>query len=539
MDEVRRNHVDEVLHNLLAKAADSFPDSTAVVDGTREVTYRELDVMANQIAHQLTALNVNRGDRVGLYMEKSAEALASLYGVLKTGAAYVPLAPDGPPTRLARILSHARVRVLLTGIELARQWPALTDSCSPVEYLVCVNDQARSTCEPIDVAVLGREDLARQPASRPATIVGTDDVAYVLYTSGSTGTPKGVLLTHRNALSFVDWAVGEFALTDRDRLSSHAPLHFDLSVFDVFAAAAAAAAVVIVPRAVAMFPAELTEFVRAADISVWYSVPSAVNMFASRCQPGAGERPRIRLILFAGEVFPMDQLRQALAAFPEAEFYNLYGPTETNAATFYHVDRPLAEDCTSIPIGLPIEGVELFCLTEDAIPAGFGERGELWVSGPTVMRGYLDDPEQTARVLSAPDPMRSDVIAYRTGDLAAQDEDGLWHFFGRRDSQIKSRGYRIEMGEIEANLNMHRAVIECAVIPIPDARYGNRIKAYVVTGDEVTPTALAAYLRKLLPSYMVPWSFERITALPRTSSGKIDYQILRKESHGSEHAESR
>jgi acyl-coenzyme A synthetase/AMP-(fatty) acid ligase len=234
-------------------------------------------------------------------------------------------------------------------------------------------------------------------------------------------------------------------------------------------------------------------------------------------------------VLFAGEVFPIDQLRLALKTVPDAEFYNLYGPTETNAATYYHVRRPLAEDCPSIPIGLPIKNVELFCLTEDGSPARINERGELWVGGPTVMRGYLDDSEHTAQVLRAPDPTRPGVIAYRTGDLAAQDEDGLWHFFGRRDSQIKSRGYRIELGEIEASLNTHPAVIECAVISIPDVRYGNRIKAHVVITGEIKAAALAAYLRKILPSYMVPWSFERMTVLPRTSTGKIDYQALKKQ----------
>ena len=492
--------------------------------------------MANRIAHQLTGFNVGRGDRVGIYLEKSAEALACLYGVLKIGAAYVPLALDAPTARLARILSHARIRVLLTGTERTRQWSALTGPHSPVEYLVCVNGQVNESYDPLGVVVIGQDDLTSLPDSRPVTVVDTSDVAYILYTSGSTGMPKGVQLTHRNALSFIEWAIAEFALTRHDKLSSHAPLHFDLSIFDLFAAAAAAAAIVIVPRDTAIFPTELAQFVRTANISVWYSVPSAVNMIASRCRLTADELPGLRLVLFAGEIFPMDQLRQALAVLPNAEFYNLYGPTETNVVTFYHVARPQSVDYTSIPIGLPIKGVSLFCLAEDGSPAGINERGELWVSGPTVMRGYLDDPEHTAKVLRTPDPTRPGLIAYGTGDLVAQDEDGLWHFFGRRDSQIKSRGYRIEIGEIEANLNMHPSVIECAVIPIPDSRYGNRIKAYVVTREEVRGATLAAYLRKLLPSYMVPWSFDRLTALPRTSTGKIDYQALKTRGDGSKDA---
>lgn len=526
-----------LLHNLLHQAADNFPGGIAVVDGDREMTYRQLDTAANRIAHQLAQLNVRRGDRVGLYIEKSAEALACIYGVLKAGAAYVPMAPDAPAARLARLVHHAEIRVVLTGTELARRWPTVTGPDSPVGYLVCVNGRADLPPAPVGAAVLDAGDLERQPETRPEVTASPDDVAYVLYTSGSTGVPKGVMLTHRNALAFVSWAVREFALTRRDRLSSHAPLHFDLTVFDLFAAASAAATVVIVPRDVAMFPAELSAFVRASNISVWYSVPSAVHMLASRGGLGPAKLPALRLVLFAGEVFPMGQLRQALAAVPDAEFYNLYGPTETNVCTFYRVARPVAEDRTSIPLGRPIDAVELFCLTEDGRLAEVGERGDLWVSGPTVMRGYLRDPEHTAQVLRAPDPARPDVIAYRTGDLTARDEEGQWHFFGRLDSQIKSRGYRIELGEIEATLNAHPLVDECAVVPIPDAVYGNQIKAYVVTTEAVSATRLAAYARKYLPLYMVPWSFDRMTALPRTVTGKVDYQVLKKLGDRGDHAE--
>ena len=528
--------MNELLHGLLRGAADRFPGGTAVVDGGRPMTYRQLERAANRIAHQLARLGVRRGDRVGLYLEKSAESVACVYGVLNAGAAYVPLAPDAPTARLARVIRHAGIRVLLSGAELARQWPVVAGPDSPVEYVVCVTGPAAGLHEPLRPTVLDTADLARQPETRPAVTVDTGDVAYILYTSGSTGTPKGVMLTHRNALSFVSWAVREFALTRQDRLSNHAPLHFDLTVFDLFAAAFAGAAVVIVPRDAAIFAAELAAFVRANNISVWYSVPSAVNMLAARAGLSGG-LPGLRLVLFAGEVFPMGQLRQALAAFPHAEFCNLYGPTETNVCTFYRVARPLAEDSTSIPIGQPIDGVELFCLADDGGPAQSGERGELWVSGPTVMRGYLGDPEHTARVLRAPDPARPEAIAYRTGDLAARDEAGWWHFFGRRDSQIKSRGYRIELGEIEASLNAHPSILESAVVPVPDATYGNLIKAYVVTREAVTETGLAAYLRTYLPSYMVPWSFRRMMALPRTSTGKVDYQVLRKPEDGSDHAE--
>lgn len=520
--------MNELLHRLLERSADAFPEATAVVDGDREMNYGQLDAAANRIARQLGDLGVRHGDRVGLYLAKSAESLACLYGVLKAGAAYVPLAPDAPVARLRRIVHHAGIRVLLTGAELARRWPDIAGADSPTEYLVCVNSRASESPRLSDAIVLGSEDLARQATTRPAVTADPGDVAYVLYTSGSTGAPKGVMLTHRNALSFVSWAVREFGLTRHDRLSNHAPLHFDLTIFDVFAAAYVGASMVVVPREVAMFAADLADFVAGKDISVWYSVPSAVNALAAGSGRGPAELRRLRLVLFAGEVFPMGQLRQALAAFPRATFYNLYGPTETNVCTFYRVVRPLPKGASEIPIGQPIDGVELFCMADDGRPAALGQRGELWVSGPTVMCGYLGDPEHTADVLSALDPSRLDVIAYRTGDLVSRDEDGQCHFFGRRDSQIKSRGYRIELGEIEATLNTHPDILECAVIPVPDIVHGNLIKAYVVTAENVTATALIAYLRKYLPSYMVPCSVDHVSSLPRISTGKIDYQTLKK-----------
>jgi amino acid adenylation domain-containing protein len=522
--------MSELLHYLLQDAADRYPDALAVVDGDRELTYEQLEAAANRLAHQLAALRVRPGDRIGLCVEKSAESLICLYGVLKVGAAYVPLAAEWPAGRLAHIVRHAGIRVLLSGTERARHWPALTGPDSPVEYLMCVNGAADA---PAGATLLGAADIARQQSDRPSVPVSPDDLAYVLYTSGSTGVPKGVMLTHRNALSFVDWAAAQFALTREDRLSNHAPLHFDLAVFDVFAAARVAAAVVLIPRSVAAFPAEMAAFAADKNISVWYSVPSALNMLATLGgleQGGLEQRalPGLRLVLFAGEVFPTGQLRRAMAMFPNAVFYNLYGPTETNVCTFYRVTEPPPEDRASIPIGLPIDGVELSCLTDDGHEAAPGERGELWVRGPTVMRGYLDDPEHTAKVLGAPDPARPDLIAYCTGDLAARDATGIWHFAGRRDSQIKSRGYRIELGEIEAALNGHPSVVECAAIPVPDPMFGNLIMTYVVAaGDELGATDLTAYSRMTLPSYMVPSSFGFLAALPRTSTGKIDYQALK------------
>ena len=260
------------------------------------------------------------------------------------------------------------------------------------------------------------------------------------------------MLSHRNALAFVEWAAERFAVRADDRLSSHAPLHFDLSIFDVFAAATAGASVTLVPRHASVFPLEVVRFIEERGITVWYSVPSILTMLTLRGNLGPGSCPTLRTILFAGEVFPTKHLRRLMAALPHVGFFNLYGPTETNVCTYYEVP-PLADDAAPIPIGEAIPNVEVFAVTADGHRARPGEEGELWVRGPTVMQGYWGDPERTARSL-VPDPLGTGPRdpAYRTGDLVRAGADGTFQLLGRRDHQIKSRGYRIELQEIEVDV---------------------------------------------------------------------------------------
>ena len=468
----------------------------------------------------LLRLGVLPEERVGLLVEKSVEAVTAVYGVLAAGGAYVPLDPASPPARLAHIAADAGVRVLLAGREHRAAVTELARRGSPVTHVVWLDAGG-----PLPgTADSGLAELAAQPGERPAVPVRPDNLAYVLYTSGSTGSPKGVMLTHRNARWFVDWAAAEFGLRPGDRLANHAPLHFDLSVLDLFGAARAAATVVLVPSTAAAFPVELLAFLSANAVSVLYAVPSALVQLTLRAGLRPGALPDLRLVLFAGEVFPVEPLRTLMDLLPQATFYNLYGPTETNVCTYHRVQRPLD---AAVPLGLPICGVELFCRREDGTPAGPGELGELLVAGPTVMRGYLGDERKTARALGPPAPDRPGVTAYRTGDLVTRDATGIWHFAGRRDSQIKSRGYRIELGEIEAALHQHPAVVECAVVPVPDPAFGNRIAAHVGARAAVRAAELIAHCRRVLPGYMVPWSVTVVDELPRTSTGKIDYPRLK------------
>lgn len=515
---------ETLVNRLLSAAAERHPEGVAVRDRGRDLTYAELEACSNQLAHVLREAGVVPGDRVGLYLDKSLESLVGIYGVLKAGAAYVPFDPQAPTSRLAYIAGNAGIRVLLTGKEKADRWDELLSGAPGVRTLVVLNAREGVVDPPqAPVTLLTETALDAVPDAAPDVAQSPSDLAYILYTSGSTGEPKGVMLSHQNALAFVDWAVEEFAVTSADRLSSHAPLHFDLSVFDLYAAAEAAATIVLVPSRAVMFPVELARFIEREAITVWYSVPSALTMLVTRGAVQPEAFPELRTILFAGEVFPMKYLLRLMDLLPHVGFHNLYGPTETNVCTWYDVPRFGERDApAAIPIGRAIEGVETFAVDKAGHRVARGEVGELYVRGPTVMHGYWGDEERTTRTLSQENGGR----VYRTGDLVQEDDQGNFLFLGRRDAQIKSRGYRIELGDIEAAIYEHPLVVECAAVAVPDELVTNRIKAVVAARAPIEEAELAQHCAARLPRYMVPELFEFRDELPKSSTGKIARKLL-------------
>lgn len=494
------------LHEYLSGNAAEAPNRLAVVDGEESITYGELDRRADAAARSLIDMGVKKGDRVGLYLEKSIDAVVAIYGVLKAGGAYVPLDPSSPVSRLAYIVQDCELRVLVTNAQKAGDVPEVVAQAARTPDVLSMDD--RRDAEPSLVP--------------PNVDVAGDDLAYILYTSGSTGVPKGVMLTHRNGLGFVEWAADRFAVGPEDRVSSHAPFHFDLSIFDLFAAAVGGATVVLVPHQTSLFPAALKSFIDEAGITVWYSVPSVLTFLTLRGGLSEGDLPKLRTVLFAGEVFPTRHLRSVMELLPRARFFNLYGPTETNVCTYHEVPGPPSDD-GDIPIGVPIDDVEILILDEHGAPVADGEVGELWVRGPTVMRGYWGDDEKTSGVLR---PSPSGDLMYGTGDLARRGADGNILFLGRKDSQIKSRGYRIELGDVESAINAHPMVVECAAFAVPDDLATNVIHAHVVAKGEVSADELRQHCLQRVPSYMVPETFAFKEALPKTSTGKTDRQRL-------------
>jgi len=502
------------------------PDRPAVEWRADSLTYRQLDELSDAVASDLRAAGVGPGQRVGLYAPKTHRSIAAILGISKAGAAYVPIDPHAPALRAAFILGDCAVSAVIASGDRLAALAEHRDTLPTLRHAIRSDDG--DSAQAAWLPTTRWSALARDVGFVPTEAVETDP-AYLLYTSGSTGKPKGVIITHRNALTFIDWGVETFGVGPTDRLSSHAPLHFDLSVFDVYVALASGACVVLVPDQVAPFPAPLSRWIAERGITVWYSVPSALVRMLLHGDLAGTPHPALRTVLFAGEVFPQKYLIETMRALPGAAFFNLYGPTETNVCTWYPVPRALDAESTAIPIGRACANTEVFAVDADGRLVGEGEEGELLVRGGTVMAGYWGLPERTAQSLVR-NPLQPafEDRTYRTGDLVRRDAAGDFWFIGRRDHMVKSRGYRIELGDVEAALHAHELVKEAAVLAVADDEVGARLHAFIAPADAGAPSpeSLHAFCLKRLPPYMVPESFTLRDELPKTSTGKTDRQAL-------------
>lgn len=524
-----------LLQHLLMETASRLPDREAVRFQGVGLTYAQLDELTNQLARTLHAHGVRRGDRVGIYVSKSLASIINIFGILKVGGVYVPLDPNAPPSRLAYITNNCSIKVLLTSPEKGDFLSKIYESGTPIESVVLTEPgNLEDAALPDDVRVTTWEQVQTYEGQAVEFTQAIDtDLAYILYTSGSTGVPKGVMISHRTIFTFIDWCHSTLNLTENDRITSHAPIHFDLSTFDIFATIKAGGTVVLVPEKLSIFPIRLVKLLQDEQITVTYMVPSIYSLMVNYGKLSAHDLSKLRLVLFAGEVFPLKYLRRLMQTIPHANYFNLYGPTETNVCTYYQVqESDIAPERTQpVPIGVACDNIEVFAIDPDGqLVTTPGVEGELWVRGSCIAQGYWGDAEKTAKLfLNNPFEQNYDDLAYRTGDLVvlAKDEKN-WIYVGRSDHMVKSRGYRIELGEIEAAIYQHHNVKEAAVIAIPDELVGNRIQAYIVPADraEITEKEVQIHCSNLLPRYMVPEKIELRESLPKTSTGKINRKEL-------------
>ena len=513
-----------LLPHAVDRAAHRAPDHEAMRYAGESLTYAALAERSDRLAGLLRAQGVRRGDRVGIHAGKGLAAGVALYGIMKAGAAYVPLDPSSPPARQAFILRDCGIRHVVTEPSRRVALRQLLAEGVPVECVVGVDAEFAPGAR----AFTWSDVDAHSAATHDPDLVEMD-LAYVLYTSGSTGTPKGVAHSHRSALAFARVAADTYGFTSDDRLSNHAPLHFDLSTMDYFSSALAGATTVIIPDAHTRMPASYAALIEVERLTVLYAVPLALTHLLLHGAIDKRDLSSVRWVLFGGEPFPTPHLRSLMAALPNARFSNVYGPTEVNGVTYWIVPPLSPDDDAPIPIGVPYANVEVRIVREDDERVADGEPGELLVRTPTMMRGYWARPDLDARAFcKRPVFGHFEDVYLRTGDLVRRRADGLLEFHGRKDRQIKARGYRVELDEVEVALGSHNAVESAAAYGVPDEDGSLHIEATVTLrdGHAVTQEALRAHVATTLPRYAIPVRLDIVDAVPRTSTGKIDRREL-------------
>lgn len=518
-----------LLPHLLSNSAKKYPSHPAVVFNETSFSYAELEELTNKLANTLLEAGIKRGDRIGIYLNKSINSIVAILGILKAGAVYVPIDPNSPEMRIRYIINNCGIQCLLTSqIKFEKLKTFFPVDC-PLSLIVILDAEQKIESS-FSSTIISQSEIQKNKHSEcPSISTIETDLAYILYTSGSTGVPKGVMISHLNSLTFINWAYDYVGVKNEDRLSNHAPMHFDLSIFDIFVSLKAGATLIIVPEGLSTFPIRLAEWIEKNQISIWYSVPSILSMLVNHGELKRFSYSKLHTIIFAGEVFPIKYLRKLMGLIPHPRYLNFYGPTETNVITAYEVAELANNRTQPVPIGKTCANMEVFALNDKGkIIKKPGEVGELIARGSCVAQGYWGDVEKTEKSFK-PNPVQQNFRdqVYYTGDLVTLDSDRNFIFVGRRDHMIKSRGYRIELGEIETVLYSHPEVKEAAVIPIPDEIVGNRIKAFIVRKNgNLNSTSIQEFCAQRLVRYMVPEMIEFRTILPKTSTGKIDKQSL-------------
>ena len=493
------------LHQFIEEQVERTPAATALIYESRQLTYRELNSRANQLAHRLRKLGVGPDVLVAVCAERSVEMVLALLGILKAGGAYVPLDPEYPRERLQTMRQDANSPVLLTQEHLLDRIP------NGAKHVICLDRDWGS--------------IQEESSNNLSTALSGRNLAYAIYTSGSTGKPKGVPNVHEGIVNRLLWMQDTYKLTTEDRVLQKTPFSFDVSVWEFFWPLLAGATLVVARPEGHRDPNYLVSLTAEKGITTLHFVPSMLNIFLEA--PDLQRCRTLRQVFASGEALTFELQQRFFERFG-AELHNLYGPTEAAVdVTYWHCRRD--GDQTIVPIGRPIANTQTYILDSNLQPLPIGVAGELHIGGIGLARGYLNRPELTAEKF-IPDPFANNPGArlYKTGDLARFLPDGNIEYLGRIDNQVKLRGFRVELGEIEAVLEQSSGVRQAVVVVREDVAGDKRLVAYLLAGagGSLHIDRLRRELKEKLPEYMVPSKFVALEAFPMTTSGKVDRKAL-------------
>ncbi|MCZ6674264.1 MAG: amino acid adenylation domain-containing protein, partial [Verrucomicrobia bacterium] len=498
---------DVCVHQMFEAIAAESPDSIAVCFGEESLSYGKLNTRANQLARNLQQSGVGPNIPVGLFVERSLEALVALLAVSKAGGVCLPIDPVYPRDRITRIIEDARPAVILTQESLQTRLP---DSCGSVLHLE-------------NEIIFGGEDSNLSPRN------SAEDLAYILYTSGSTGQPKGVQVPHRTLSNLIHWHTSESQCGAGDRTLQFASFNFDASFQEIYSTWASGGTLVVAPEEVRQDINALGSFINAKNLSRLFLPFVALDTLANTWSLLEGPSLTLKEVITAGEQLKITPaIREMFSALKDAVLLNHYGPTETHVVTSYSLSGD-AEKWPSLPsIGRPIANARIYILDRKQQPVPIGIPGEICVGGAPVARGYLNDPDLTAERF-IPSPWVKGDILYRTGDVGRYRNDGSIEFIGRNDQQVKIRGYRVELGEVEVCLSLHPQVRECAVNVLDGDSGHKSLVGYIVVKDSNSSPGIPEirdFLKERLPEYMVPASYVFLKNLPLSPNRKVDRKLL-------------
>ncbi len=489
---------DRCLHELVEEQAQKHPDRIAVVDQNRQITYRDLNSSANQLAEALRKLGVGPDILVGLYLERSIELAIGSLAVLKAGGAFVPYDPSHPMDRVSFMIKDSKPRAILT---LKKHEGNISKQGIKV---ICVDDP---------------DHFESETTTNPPRLTTPGNLCYVIYTSGSSGKPKGVMIEHASIVNFVHWWQRAFSLNSKDRIGSSASSAFDASVWETFGALTMGATLDILPESIKRSTTQLWHWLAGHNITAIWIVTSLAMLALEEDIPS---NIRLRFLAVGGEILPSSPRKNI--PFP---IYNFYGPTEATIVTTMSRVDPKSDN--QPPIGRPIDNVKVYILDNELNLVPVGIPGELHISGMGLARGYLNDADLTDRKFIAnPFSRIPGERLYKTGDLVRRLPDGQIEFLGRMDHQVKVRGYRIDLGEIETHLKNHPSIKDAVTIATKDSTGNTRLIAFIIPRfkEDVAATELRNFLGQKIPDYMLPTHFLFVESFPMTPSGKVDRGAL-------------
>lgn len=524
----------ELLHQAVSATADAAPERVAFRAGKQQVTYGELECQSNRMARMLLDNGAAKGDRIGVLMPRCVESVIAIYGVFKAGCVFVALDPNLAAGALATLVDNCGISQLLTHEKknkIVSQLLKLSASKS-ITHVVGFESADAET----DVELQAWNGLNSFDQTQPDVKIDLMDPAYIMYSSGSTGQPKGITHTHFSGMSYSRLSIKTYKVVAEDVIGNHSPINFDMSTFGYFTSCLAGATTVLVPEAHTKFPRSLAQLIADEKITIWYSVPLALIQLHLRGCLEEFDLSNLRWIKFGGEPFPPKYLRGLMKALPNCRFSNVYGPAEVNQCTYFHVPESLVaqEHADPIPIGnIWDQAVGRILDAEENVVTN-GSVGELVVHSPTMMQGYWGRPGQTQQSLvSIADENGKELLYYRTGDLVRDLGSGNLLFVCRKDRQVKVRGYRVELDEVENAINALDCVEEAGVFCVV-RNHSNEIRARAIiqVDAEANAQTIKVELGKSLSWYCIPTEIEILSELPRTGSGKIDRNQLRLHAQG-------